>query len=427
MVRAHFLLLWPLVLISTPPAHAQPAPARCPPLQLLRPGARAARLPVRVRRNLLLVPVLINERGPFQMVLDTGVATAILPESAARAAIGLPLGEALLVEGAGEDAPLRATYHAGVPVKLPGAAGGQMPLTVLSDDALHLSRYVGEPVAGLIGYDVFRAFVVEARPARGHLRLHDPAHFRAPRKAARLPLALRAGKPYLRARVRQVPDTSAAPGAATHPDTLTATLLLDTGAGHALSLETGAHAALRLPPARLRAQLGRGLSGTINGWLGRAEELALGPFVLRKLLVSFPDSAAARVKARVPRHGTLGYETLKRFRVWFDYPGRAVWLRPAARLREPFEHDMSGMDVVARGPSFARYVVATVQPGGPAAEAGLAPGDELLAIDGRSAGEFSLTTLGQLLHSRPNRQVALLVRRGAGELFYTMLRLRREI
>ncbi len=424
MVRLSCLLLFAGLLLAPRLTCAQPASARCPPLRLLPPGTREARVPVRLRRNLLLVPVLLNGHGPFQFVLDTGVETAILTDSAARAALALPPGQPLLVEGAGEEAPLRADWYERVQVTIPGAATGEMPLTVLSGDALQLSRYVGEPVAGLIGYDLFRAFVVEVRGGREWLALHDPLQFRAPRKAARLPMAVRAGKPYVRARVALVDTVNTS---APTPDTLTATLLVDTGAGHALSLETGSHPALHLPAPRLRAQLGRGLSGPVNGWLGRAERLELGPYYLHYLLVSFPDSAAARVKVRVPRQGTLGYEALKRFRVWFDYPGRGIWLRPDSRLREPFEHDMSGLEIVARGASFSRFVVSDVQPGSPGEAAGLQVADELLSIDGRGMVEFSLTSLGLLLRSRDGREVPLLVRRATGELIYTVLTLRRAI
>ncbi|MBC7447508.1 MAG: aspartyl protease family protein [Hymenobacteraceae bacterium] len=420
VVRLVYGLLLGVWLLVGRVTYAQPVPARSASLQLLPAGARLARVPVRVRRNLLLVPLILNGHGPFQFVLDTGVETTILTDSAARVALALPPGQPLLVEGAGEEAALRAYWYERVQMTIPGAAIGEMPLTVLSGDALQLSRYVGEPVAGLIGYDVFRAFVVEVRGERPWLALHDPAQFRAPRKAAQLPLVLRAGKPYVRARVTQV-------AAAAALDTLTATLLLDTGAGHALSLETGSHPALHLPAERRRAQLGRGLSGPVNGWLGRAQNLELGPYRLRYPLVSFPDSAAARAKVRVPRQGTIGYETLKRFRVWFDYPGRGLWLRATGRLREPFEHDMSGLEIVARGASFSSFVITHVEAGSPGDEAGLLPDDLLLAIDGRSASEFSLTSLGLLLRSRDRRTVLLLVRRGTGDLIYTVLTLRRVI
>lgn len=399
--------------LAPPGARAQERPFR-----LAKAGARLARLPLRVRRNLLLVPILINGKGPYQFVLDTGVETAILTDSAARQELALPPGRPLLIEGAGEEAALRASLVPNVRVRMPGVAEAPITLAVLSNDVLKLSRYVGEPVAGIIGADVFRSFVVEVRARRGIVRLHDPARFRPPRRAAHIPLLVREGKPYVRALV----------GQSDHPaDTLWATLILDTGAGHALSLETGTHPALRLPERRLRSQLGRGLNGPINGWLGRVAALQLGPYRIRRLLASFPDSAAVRAKVRVPRQGNLGYELLKRFQVWFDYADGVLWLLPGAQFREPFEHDMSGLDIVACGPGYNRFVIERVESGSPGDDAGLQPGDELLLIDGRVAAEYSLTSLSQLLHSADGRHLHLMVQRPGGGFFFTELTLRRVI
>ncbi len=421
MPRFRFLLCFALLLVllllsgGTGQLAAQ-TPAG--PMRLARSGARLARVPLRVRRNLLLVPLMLNGRGPYQFVLDTGVDRMILTDPGVRDELALPAGYPLLVEGAGEEGALRAALVEGVRVALPGVAEAPLTVAVLSGDALELSRYVGEPVAGLIGNDVFASFVVEVRSGTGQLFLHDRARFRAPRGASRLPLSIREGKPYVRAHVRLGAEPT---------DTLTALLLIDTGAGHALSLETGSHAALRLPKERMRSQLGRGLSGPVNGWLGRVGALEMGPYRLEKLLTSFPDSGAVRMKLRFRRQGNLGYETLKRFRVWFDYPGHGLWIKPSRHFHDPFEHDMSGLEIIARGASFSRYLIESVQPGSPAEEAGLLPDDELLMIDSQPANTYTLTTLSQLLHSRDGRHIPLLVRRDERDFFYTTLILKRVI
>jgi PDZ domain/Aspartyl protease len=414
ILRNVLLMLLTLELAAVPTLAQGPAG----PFHLASRGARVVRVPLRVRRNLLLVPVMLNGQGPFQFVLDTGVETMLLTDPAVRDSLKLPPGRPILVEGAGEDAPLRAALVDGVRVALPGVTEAPLTLGVLSGDALELSRYVGESVAGLIGADVFASFVVEVRPGAGQLRLHDPAQFQAPRRAARLPLQIKEGKPYVRVRVGPGPTAA---------DTLTALLLIDTGAGHALSLETGSAQALHLPDPRLRAQLGRGLSGPVNGWIGRVATLDLGPYQLQRLLTSFPDSGAVRVKLRVPRQGNLGFETLKRFRVWFDYAGRGLWLRPSRHYHEPFEHDMSGLEIVARGPSYNRYVIESVKTDSPGEEAGLLPGDELLIVNAQNAAAYTLTTLSQLLHAQDGLRIPLLVRRESGRLYYTTLVLRRVI
>lgn len=432
MLRFCVLLLGLLGLLPVGVTCAQGAAPRLPsPLRLLDSQARSAAIPLRIRRNLLLVPVWLNGRGPFQFVLDTGVETTLLTDPAVRDSLRLPPGEPLLVAGAGEDAAFRASLVAGVRIGLPGVAPAPLPLAVLSGDALELSRYVGEPVAGLIGADLFRSFVVELRGGRGSLRLHDPARWVPPRRrwwqrraVASVPLLVRGGKPYLQARLQQQPVGD---GPSSPADTLHVRLLIDTGAGHALSLERGVGRGLRLPANRLRVQVGRGLSGAINGYLGRVAALRVGPFAVRAPLTAFPDSAAVLAHVQVPRAGTVGLELLKRFHVWFDYGGRTLWLRPAAGFNEPFEYDMSGLEIVAHGPAFNRFVVVHVEPDGPGAEAGLAPGDELVILDGRPASEFSLTTLSALLRSQDGRRLLVLARRADGGGYVTVLTLRRVL
>ena len=93
--------------------------------------------------------------------------------------------------------------------------------------------------------------------------------YKAPggRRWTTLPLSLDQGKAYVTANVQQL---GAAPGTAPLP----LRLVLDTGAGHALSLETTADPRLRLPAARLRTDLGRGLTGIVSGSLGRVAGVA---------------------------------------------------------------------------------------------------------------------------------------------------------
>ena len=85
-------------------------------------------------------------------------------------------------------------------------------------------------------------------------------------------------------------------------------VLIDTGAGHALLLNNTPKESFRLPEKVIRAQLGRGLNGVINGNLGRIDRLKLGRFQLNNIVASFPDSMSfgVKLKAGVERQGNIG-------------------------------------------------------------------------------------------------------------------------
>jgi membrane-associated protease RseP (regulator of RpoE activity) len=79
--------------------------------------------------------------------------------------------------------------------------------------------------------------------------------------------------------------------------------------------------------------------------------------------------------------GFIGAGILKRFTVTWDYTGKRMVLLPNRTLSEPFETDASGLHLVSPGPQYQIVTIDSVLPGSPAAQAGLEPGDEILAVD----------------------------------------------
>lgn len=378
-----------------------------------------ARVPIEVQRNLLVVKARLNGFGPFNFLLDTGVGTSILTSAALADSLGLRRGQLFRVVGAGGvDSGLKAFQSDSVRVELPGVVAPAMSWLVLADDVLNLSGYVGVPVAGILGSELFRSFVVTLRPEEKYLLLDAPAAFRPPRgrRWSTVPLVLENNKAYFTAEVQ----LAAAPA-------LPLKLVLDTGASHALSIELDSDPRLVGPAPRLTADLGRGLSGTVKGYLARVATLRLGRYALRSVLTSFPNAGDVHDRLDVPRNGNVGYELLKRFALVVDYPHRRLLLRPNALLHDPFEFDMCGVELLATGPDYRRFVVLHVMPDSPAAVAGLAVDDELLSVNFMPASTFTLTQLDRLLHSEDGRSLLLVLRRPDGQLFTTTVRLRRQI
>ncbi|MCB2377421.1 aspartyl protease family protein [Hymenobacter sp. BT635] len=388
------------------------------PFRFARAKAHKVKFHFELERNLIVVNAMLNGQGPFNFLLDTGVGTSLITDPSLRLTLGLRTGRSFRVAGAGNEAPLEASETDSVRVELPGVVAPSMLFLTLSEDILNLSGYVGMPIHGILGSDVFRSFVVEVRAAERMLVFHDPAHYRQPRgrRWTSLPLDLEGNRPYLTTQV-QVTDSLQLP----------LKLILDTGAGHALSLETTSSNQLRVPPQRLRSQLGKGLNGFINGYLGRVSGMKLGRYQINYLLTSFPDSTDVAMRADVPRNGNIGFELLKRFDTVINYSHNYLLLRPNMLYREPFEHDMCGMDLVAAGPDFRRYVITQIVPGSPAAKAGVQVNDEILSINFLPANALSLTQISRILHSADGRKVLLIVRRADGELATMQVQLKREI
>jgi hypothetical protein len=207
-------------------------------------------------------------------------------------------------------------------------------------------------------------------------------------------------------------------------------VVLDTGAGHALLLDRSrSTASMPLPVKIIRAQLGRGLNGVINGSMGRIQKIRFGRYELDNILASFPDSTSFGMKLidMPERQGNVGCELLRRFNVTFNYPDRYIVMKPIKRLmREGFEHDMSGMELRAKGERYRSYYVDKIVDGSPADMAGLKEGDELMFINNSAANELSISDIYKVLQKGEGKEVSLLVRRN-GQIVIASFALKRII
>jgi S1-C subfamily serine protease len=120
-------------------------------------------------------------------------------------------------------------------------------------------------------------------------------------------------------------------------------------------------------------------------------------------------------------HGLLGYSFLRHFQVCIDYPHRVLWLErltPEWNDR-PYEYSHPGLQI-ERVESGVKVVAVARR--SPAAEAGIQAGDELLSVDGGDAAKLSIVDLARRLEGVPGTSVDLVMRRGASEQRYTIVR-----
>jgi hypothetical protein len=197
-------------------------------------------------------------------------------------------------------------------------------------------------------------------------------------------------------------------------------LMLDLGDLHALSLTTGGPAAIPLPGNALEAHLGFGVQGEILGHVGRVREVRVAGYTLTDVLAGF---TAAEEGERTDDDAYIGFGLLRRFNIVLDYPHGRMYFEPNRHFVEPFEYDMSGVKLARE--TDGNVSIRRVDPGSPAAEAGLEEGDEIVRIDGRPAGEYKYWDIEPLLR-REGGVVTLTISRGGREEDVS-LRLRRLI
>lgn len=379
--------------------------------------AKRVAIPFELQSNLIIIPVRVNDGEELKFILDTGVRTAILTNGLYVEGIPSIDDRMITLMGAGNEGEVSAYVSNGISFDLPeGVAAEGNAMLVLKEDYLRLDSYLGTRVHGILGYEIFSRFIVEIDYMHHEVVLHKPDSFKPSRRLTKIPISVEDTKPYINGVKLSVNDST----------TIDVKLMIDTGASHALMLNTASHDSIAVPEPNLSGYLGRGLSGEIFGYMARVPKMGIDDFELKEVVSSFPEEEAFLqiARKRTDHHGNIGGSALKRFRVIFDYANETMYLRKNRNYRKPFDYNMSGMELITVGPLLETFIVSKVIKGSPAQRAGIQEGDMVLSVNGLHFPELSLGLFSTIMSRKPGRLVRMKIYRN-GIMFKKKFRLER--
>lgn len=379
-------------------------------------GEKKVEIPFESYNNLIIVPIVLNNAIPLKFVLDTGVRTSILTERTFTDILNVSYNRKITLVGADGDKGVDAYIASGISLRLPGVMGQGQALLILEEDYLQLKNYLGTDVHGILGYELFRRFVVEIDYEERTLTLHEPLTYKPRKKYTPIPIHIEDTKPYLFA------DIKLKNGQVVHSK-----LMMDTGASHSVLLDIGSHKKLELPEKRIRCNLGRGLGGIIEGYIGRVESLSIDGYTFHDLIGSFPDTTGfGEVFRSSGRQGTFGGGILSKFTVVIDYFQKKIYLRKNRDYNRTFEYNMSGIELMAIGEELNNYMVTHVREGSPADRAGVKLQDIILTINGLNTKDLTLGQINNIFRVKDGKKIKLKIQR-MDETLKTTFRLERLI
>ena len=340
-------------------------------------GRKSVDVPFKLVRNMIIVKVNINNKGPFNFILDTGVGLMIITDPKLIDSINVAHKRTIKMSGLGEGEAYEAFVTSPLDVTLTGLRSNNVSAAILKTDIFNLSGYVGVPIHGLLGYEFFNSLAVKINFSDTTMSVCLPKNLKPFKKSQKIPISIEDKKPYLVTSIT-FPD-----GAKSQNK-----LIIDLGAGHPISLENmlQKHG---LPKKAIQANLGVALNGPITGYLSRVKEIDIGSYKIKDPITSFPDKDYVARTYSVPRDGNIGIGILKRFNLVFDYSNNLLYIKSNEKFKTPFEHDMSGIEYFMAGDNFAHLIVGRVAPGSPADEIGLLKDDEITSINFKPVSKMS--------------------------------------
>ena len=387
------------------PLSAYARPTAPPTGAAIDGGAASATVPFRLLNNHIYVQATVNGKGPYTFIVDTGGHTLLSHRVVQEA--GLESQGKGAEGGAGEGSSTLgyAKVHeiAVGPVRMTDQTGFT---TEIYDPSIE-----GIRVDGMVGFELFRRFAVKIDYAAQTLTFTDFAHFSPAGAGTEIPFKFYDHVPQVVGKIGDLP----------------ARLDIDTGSRAEIDVTSPAvqRAGLRaLYPKGVNAVTGWGVGGPGNAYVARLPSLTLGGVTAESIVGSL--STAKGGSFSDPNfEGNVGSGFLKRYVVTFDYAHQRMYLKPIdPPPQDAGRFDRSGMWINAGADG---YAVTFVNEGGGAAEAGLAVGDVITALDGKPVVAAELSDARSLLRARPaGAHVPVEFKRG-GEMKHAEIVLKDQI
>jgi hypothetical protein len=343
-------------------------------------GAASVTLPFRLLNNHIYVEAMVNGKGPYTFIVDTGGHTLVSPRLVA--AVGLKSVGAAATSGAGEST----------------AVSGFAPIDEIALGALRMRDQMGyameiyDPsiegisVDGMVGFELFRRFAVQIDYGSLTITFTDPARFDPSGAGTAIPFKFYDHLPMVEGFIDELP----------------ARFDIDTGSRVEVTI-TGPFVANHQLRTRfskgVSAVTGWGVGGPSRSYAVRLPSMTIGTVKVVEPVADLSEDRGGSMSD--PNYdGNIGSGFLKRFVVTFDYAHQFMYLKPT--IPAPVDagrFDRSGMWINA-GPD--GYVVTDVATGGPAAQAGVAVGDVIASLDGMRCSPEALSDARAKLRARPD-------------------------
>ncbi len=408
-------------------------------------GTKYEKVNFELINNLIVIPLEIND-ARLNFILDSGVSNPILFNLSDQDSIELKNVSEITINGLGAGEPLKALNSRGNSFKFKKIKNLDQQLYVVLDKDINFSPSLGIPIHGIIGFDLFRDFVVEINYGNQSIKFHDPRYYKSKpsKKVQTLPLSIIDRKAYLDGKV-----------SFDEMEDVPVKLLVDTGSSDAVWLFQDLEKGINIPEDHYVDYLGKGLNGSIFGKRTKVRSITLGSYVLKDAKAAFPDMFSfSSIKDHGDRNGTVGGEILRRFNIVFNYQGNEVSLSKNGHFKAPFTFNMSGLEIQHKGVRYIaeritdsrgvvkndersfgdvqilmenrtrlsivpEIIVSAIRAGSPAEEAGLREGDVILAVNGKPIHKYKLQEIMQMINEKEGKKVRLLIERYKKDLVFS--------
>jgi hypothetical protein len=224
-------------------------------------------LKYRCIKNLIILPVVINDSIRVNLILDTGCRNLVLFGKRFQKLLKLNPARQIQFSGLGSGSPVHGFLSLSNRASIQQVLGEKIPVVVVPDRNI-LSLY--RNIDGVIGYDIFLKFEIELNPREHTITFRPAARATAPLGYAQVPLQINGSMPVMRSEIQMDADMNRR-----------CDLMIDTGSTMGLLVKTTNITEFNYTSGE--RVIGLGFNGAISGYNTISEKVQLEGFEMKEL------------------------------------------------------------------------------------------------------------------------------------------------
>lgn len=253
-------------------------------------------LPFKMIKNLIVLPVTINDSVEVNLILDTGCRNLILFGKKFKKIFSVSPGRPVQFSGLGNGQPVTGGVSLGNKVSINAVLGEHIPVVIVGDKNVFNTYY---NIHGVIGYDIFVKFEIELNALAKTIIFRPAAKGQTPSGFAKVPLQIVDARPLISSHLFLDAHTNRM-----------YELMIDTGSSLGLLLKTTDIS--KFEHHRNKQVIGIGFNGPISGYQTVSDKLMLTGF-------EFNSVPTGIVSSDWHDNGSIGMAVLKDYIVILNY------------------------------------------------------------------------------------------------------------
>lgn len=397
------------------------------------------KIPFELTHNLIIIDVVVNGVD-LKMILDTGSERNLLFSFPENDSIEFYSPKIIKVKGLGYGESLEAIVSSNnkMSIQEESLSDNNFEILLITNQNIGLINKLGIPINGILGSSFFKEFLVEINYSKKKVFLYrdkEKVLSQKAKKYNKISVEITQNKPYVNFEIQN------------DDKKFKANLLFDSGLSDGLWLFEDD--SISCSKNYFNDFLGKGLGGDIMGKKSRVQNLRLNEYKVKDALVSFPDSISVKSLDLIKdRNGSLGGEIIKRFNWYLDYENNIFYVDKNQLFNEPFNYNMSGIEVQHEGVEWIKeitrtteksvyntvdvkeyiydnpnlknkltftlesvYTIDSVRENSPAYRAGIKEGDKIVSINNKKAYGYTIQKIVELFQSVEGRKIKIEVER----------------